>query len=214
MKPSFPAFVFLLGLGACDRREIPDLQPWVERNQAETSLPDARLFKVYRKQFGSRPLKDGDIQIYFISWGKGDGRVLIRRDSMEIAYAAGSVVWSIPNTDTSKHYLARPATEEDSFPPLKRVKRVVPDTGNLYDTLVRMGVDTMVSPSQGEWDQHDSKLFIVESYSKGKLNIFQFSFGIVETDPRYSWIDERIDSLVPDGRPGFWLERQSIPLKL
>ena len=201
-------------VGACGKQESPRFPPWVERNHAEITIPDAQLFKVYRKQFGLRPLKDGDIQIYFISWGKGDGRILIDRDSIEVTYASGRApIWHIPNTDTSKHYKARAATEEDSFPPLQTVTRRWADAGSLYDTLVRMGADTMVSPSAEAWDQHESKLFIVESYRNGRFNIFQFSYVLVESDARYSWIDERIDSLVPEIRPENWIQRESIPLK-
>jgi hypothetical protein len=199
MKITILIFILLILLGC--KSQSKDVEPWLEGNHAHFEIPDVEIFKSYRKQFGQRNIHEGEIQVYFISWSTGERRILFKKMSMEIEYPIERTLWEnsyIPNPDSNKTgYLGRWARESDSVRPLTFKRYVIKDTKVIYDSLLSMGLDTMVSPSNDKWDLHEGRLFIVESFIEGHFNMFQFSLTHISSDWRFRWIHDLIMSIDP-----------------
>lgn len=193
--------VLSAGLIAGCKEGFKDIEPWQSGNIAENYLPDVHIYKAYRMQYGPLILRDGDIHIYYVSWGGPEGRIVLNENSMEIKEPIGKSMWENswidnPDSQTVKKWAARIAVEGDSLPKLVFKKSIIVQFKPFYDSLINMGLDTMTSASPEHWDIHDWPLLIFEVNLNGNLNIFEIQGVEMEKDFRYKWLHTRIKPLL------------------
>jgi len=185
-------FGLILWMGCNKKQENRDTEIH-ELNFATFELPDAQTFKVYRKMYGTPPISKNEIIIYLNTWLSGERRFILNNESTLVTNSLGKTLGqnsAVHNPDSLETgWLSRPANENDSLPPLSFKTYSLNGTSSIYKTLLSFGIDTMKSPRIEPWDIHENRFYIIESYIKGQINIFQFSLIDVEGDHRYKWID-------------------------